>query len=54
MHEYFPNWKNNKYLKQKGFIYKLYSKLIYNKKYNLIIFINNIKRKEKIPYIRKG
>lgn len=52
MHKYYPNFKKNKYLKEKSFSYKIYCSLIYNKKYNLIVLINNLKKSTKLKYFK--
>ena len=54
MKEYFPKWTENKYLKEKNWMYKFYCNLIYNKNFNLIIFLNNLKSKNKMKYIKRG
>ena len=52
MHKYYPDWKSNKYVNEKGFLYKFYCSLIYNKKYNVIVLINNLKNRKKIKYFK--
>ena len=52
MKKYFPDLKNNKYLVQMPFLYRIYCKLLLLKKYNIIILIHNLKHREKIKFFK--